>query len=188
MPHTPRLTPVPGGRHAPVRLAGVALLAAPETEPPFPVDVRMVEEDTWRILSPPPELPMPSEHPVRIMTDLIEDRPSLPGSVLVGRHQWRAVVYDLDDDPICREDWVAAAFEQTLRRARERGCRSLAVPLLGATHGPLTHLHALSILLAALRRAPRSQCPHRIWVQVGPPHLGGVVGALQDQAWDEPGA
>ncbi|MGD2082650.1 MAG: hypothetical protein PVF91_06775 [Chromatiales bacterium] len=180
MNRIPHLRLVPGGRHTPVQIAGIEVVSSPAGDPPFPVDTRIVEEDTWRLLSPDPALRPTTEHPIRLMTDLVHDEPAAPGTVLVGRHRWRAVVYDLDRQPICRPEWVAAALGRLLALARERGRRSLALPLLGCRHGPLSWQESLGLLLEAL--AASGPPPERIWVQVGRGLLGPALEALRGHA------
>jgi hypothetical protein len=178
--HAPRLRLVPGGRHAAVRIAGIDVVPGPPGDPPFAADTRVVEEDTWRLLSPGPSLQRSSEHPVRLMTDLVHDEPAVPGQVLVGRHRWRAVVYDLDREPICRPDWIAAALEAVLRLVRTRGRRSLALPLLGCSHGPIGWRQALDLVVAALEGSARPPFPARVWLQVEPQRRAEVLKALRD--------
>lgn len=142
------------------------MVAAPEDRPPFRVEARVYEEDTFLVLSAPAEIREPLEHPVRIFNALWEARPHPPGSVLVqqGRPlRLLAVVYDLSAEPICREEWLDAALGNLLSRVEERRLRSLALPLLGTGPGRLPVARSCALLRGALAsRAPR--CLSRLWL------------------------
>jgi len=169
MPVRPKRRPttlrlLPGGSPR-LRLGSLEVVAAPEGESPFPVEARVCEEDTFLVLSAPAEIREPLEHPVRIFTALWQARPYPPGTVLVQRGRptrLLAVVYDLEAEPICREEWVAAALAELLTRAREKRLRSLALPLLG-TRGRLPAARFGALLKDALARgAPAGLA--RLWL------------------------
>lgn len=177
--HKARLQVIPGGREG-RQIGPVTLYAATTDRPPFLPEVQVLEDDTWRLVSAPVELCLQPQHPVRTATDLLHDRPARPGSLLVGRRGWHAVVYDLDRDPICREEWVAKALRRVIARAGRRGYGSVALPLLGCTHGDLTARRCLALLLAALREHAQGAGPYpqRLWLQVAPEQLGAVSALL----------
>jgi hypothetical protein len=177
-----RLQSCEGGRHRPVRLGSIDLVPAPLDDPPFEVQVQVVEEDTWRVLSPAPVLTTSFEHPIRLMTRVIEDRPARHGELLCRGTRWRAVVYDLDQEPICREDWARAALSRLLASASVQGLHSVALPLLGATHGGLPWIRSLALIAEALQPAPASVAIRRVWVQVESSRLAQARRRLEDRA------
>jgi hypothetical protein len=161
-----RLRLVRGGSPPSIALGPFALRVAPPEQPPFEPRVRVLEEDTWRILSAPAEASPRQEHPIRLMTAVYDDEPAAPGSVLVGHRGWLAVVYDLDAEPICREQWVADALAKVLEKARRLDCTSLALPLLGTTHGGIARERGLALLVDALRHADgQPSALRRLWLQ-----------------------
>ncbi len=118
------------------------------------VDAVVVEDDTYHVLSPLPvvaEEHAPSKWLLRRALDL---RPAQPGSVEIeaGEPVLRlvAVIYDLEEEPPAREEWVAAALGEILREAKRLGVKTLALPLLGCRLGGLgaerfAELYALAI-------------------------------------------
>ncbi len=85
-----RLTVIRGGVQCELAFGPVRIVAAPENRPPFDVDAIAYEEDTWLIMSADPKICQPEEHPIRLMTDLINAQPETVGSVRVqGRNPLR---------------------------------------------------------------------------------------------------
>jgi hypothetical protein len=154
-----------GGR-GPVRVGRLMVTVAPAETPPFPVAATVLEEDTWLVLSAPPEIRPPAEHPLRLFTELITAEPLAPGSVVVENGEplrLLAVVYDLGAEPSCRPEWVTAALAELIRAAAERKLASLALPLLGVRHGRLPLAVFVSLFVLAIREgAPGSL--KKVWL------------------------
>lgn len=134
----------------------MSIVAAPENSSPFDVDAIVFEEDTWLVLSADPKACEPEEHPIRLMTELIEAQPEPVGSVLIkGRNPTRflAIVHDVDQDPTWREEWVESALKEILRLAEHRSLRSVKLPLLGTLHGRLEKQRFVVLLGRALAQA-----------------------------------
>ena len=148
---------------------GVRLLASPSDQPPFPVDAIVAEEDTYLVLSAEPDLRIPVEHPLRVMTAAHDSEPAPPGSVVVRSGpppKLLAVVHDLSREPSCEEEWVIAALEETFRQTERLRLRSIALPLLGAVHGVLEPSRCAELLWAVLV-AEEPKTLDRIWLIVG---------------------
>jgi len=164
MQSKPDLRIIRGGRGKGIQIGAVQVTPASRAHPPFPVTVQVHAEDTWRILSADISLKETSEHPIRISTDLIEDRAETPGSILIQGNRWLAIVYDLDQQPICHEEWISQALEKLLLMAAEKGITSLRLPLLGTEHGDLLWQQSLEFICKALHRVDKG--PERIWLMV----------------------
>jgi hypothetical protein len=144
---------------------------APREQPPFSVDALVVEEDTYLVLSadPRPGEPHP-EHPIRVMTSLLEVEPREPGSIVIRDRfpvEIAAIVHDLDDEPSWREEWVVSALDRAFAEAERRQMRALGLEMLGAIHGRLERPRFLQLLRQSLQRSD----PHtleRIWL-IPPP-------------------
>jgi hypothetical protein len=131
------------------------VVPAPEGRPPFPIDGRAYEEDTFLVLSAEAVVRIPKEPLMRVMTRVLETRPRLPGSVAVrGTHPLRllAIVHDLNQEPSWKEEWVACALEGIFREAESRRLRSIAIPFLGTLHGSLEKETFLGLLKGALEK------------------------------------
>ena len=164
MPSRPNLHLIRGGRGNAVQVGPSLITPGTSTRPPFPVTVQVHAEDTWRILNAAPVLPESSEHPIRAMTDLIDQQPLSPGSLLTLGNRWLAVVYDLDRQPICQEEWISQAVARVLVTAADRGIDALRLPLLGSEHGDLPWQHSLASICKALQAT--DQGPKHIWLLV----------------------
>jgi hypothetical protein len=118
----------------------VQIVAAPEENQPFDVEALAIEEDTWRIMSAEPQTCDPNEHPIRIMTQMIEAGPEKVGAVLThGKDPVRflAIVHDVDQEPSFREEWLLTAIKNVFLGVEQRGLKSLGLPFLGTRHGRL---------------------------------------------------
>jgi hypothetical protein len=156
------------GSSLPAIWRGLRLAVAPPERPPFAIDALVVEDDTWHVLGSDPGFRPTHEHPIRLMRELAAAEPLAPGEVTVEESvplRLRAVVYDLDQDPILREEWIAEALAEVFAIVADRNLESLALPLLGTRHGRLPPERALGLIDQALAgRSPRP-C-RRLWLVV----------------------
>lgn len=130
---------------------------------PFPISVFAHEEDTALILSTAARVQRLDDHPIRVMTALIEQPTITPGSVLPrGGNPLRlfAVVHDLEHEPSTCDAWVESALDGVLAFCAEHRVAALGLEALGTVHArrcPHTFLRMLSKRLVgaplpALRR------------------------------------
>ncbi len=147
----------------------VRLVDAPEYSAPFPVDAIALEEDTSLILSADIAVRDPKQHPIRLMTELYESQSKTPGSVVVKDGNpicLMAIVHDIDQDPSCREGWIAACLEHIFEECGQRAISSLGLECLGTKHGRLSRGNFDALLRSALHAAPPGDL-RRIWL-IGP--------------------
>jgi len=150
-----RLRLLAGGRRARLAYRGVSVVSAPPGHPPFPVQHALFEEDTWQVLAADPEwTPPPPEHPLRLHTALLDQRPCAPGALLDDGYRWRAVVVDLDAAPLVSLPHVEQAWVAVAAACRRHRVARLAVELLGAVHGDLDPEAALEVLRSGLLQVP----------------------------------
>lgn len=164
MSNRPELRVIRGGRDTGIQIGSIRITPASRAHPPFPVSIQVHAEDIWRVLSTDNRLKDTPEHPVRVATDLIADKPAIPGNILVRGDRWLAIIYDLDQQPICREEWVTSALEKLLRLATEKGVSSMAIPLLGSEHGDLPWQRSLELIARVLHASKTG--PAKIWLMV----------------------
>jgi hypothetical protein len=144
------------------------VIVAPPEKPPFAVAATVVEEDTWLVLSAEQEIRPPMDHPLRIMTRLLDAEPLAPGSVAPGSRtplQLLAVIYDLESEPICRPEWVASALGEVFRIAEERNISALALPPLGVRHGRIPVTVFVDIFTNSIRETPLRHL-RKIWLMM----------------------
>ncbi len=140
------------------------------------VDAVALEEDTFLVLSADPTPRETHENPESLVRQVGTFEPQPLGSVVVtGKNplQFLAIVHDLNQEPTCREEWVASALRGIFQQAERRGTRRLALPMLGTVHGSLTARRFVDLFEAALAE---SNVEHleQIWVVV-PDGTGGDV-------------
>ena len=121
-------------------VGSISVAAAPEEDPPFPVEAAIREEDSWLVLSSRagPVLKAEAGSLEQAVADLESFVPITPGRALVRTGmplEILAVVHDLSREPSWREEWIAEALHAALAEAELREISSLSVPLLGGMHG-----------------------------------------------------
>ncbi|MFH1349909.1 MAG: hypothetical protein ABII26_03140 [Pseudomonadota bacterium] len=176
-----------GGLQCETRIGSIKIVASPEEIPPFPVDAVAAEEDTFLVLSADPVVREVHEHPVRLMTRLIETESETPGSVLVkgkGPFKFLAIVHDLNQDPTWREAWIAGALSEIFREAENRKLQSIALPLIGTKHGKLERQRFLTLLKRAVDRSSKKYL-RRIWLIVTKGTAPHILGLLESELLGE---
>ena len=145
-----QFTVLEGGREEQVQVNGVSLVVVPATRSPHPIDVRLFEEDTHMVLTVDPVMRYTEEHPIRLMTRVLETKPKRPGSVIVNNGSWYAIIHDLDAEPTCKLEWISKAYMAALRLAEKKKVQRLGLPLLGSEHGILSPGESINLLIDAI--------------------------------------
>jgi hypothetical protein len=105
---------------------------------PFDIQALLIEEDTAMILSADTNVQIYDEHPIRLMTSLLDHKPESPGSIVTrgeSPYCFYAIVHDFDQYPSFKEDWVSSAIELALGKCADLRIQSLAMQVLGSTYG-----------------------------------------------------
>jgi hypothetical protein len=140
-----------GGAANKIEVNKVAVEVISDSATTLPVDARVFEEDTYLVLTVDPVMRYTDEHPIKLMTHIMDAKPRQPGSVVTKDSSWYAVVHDLDADPICRKEWIAGAYTESLKRAEEKGITRLGLPVLGTVHGRFPSRESMDLLLQEVR-------------------------------------
>lgn len=146
-----RFTVLEGGRNNQSTVNTIKLAIVPVSTSPLPAEVRVFEEDTHLVLTVDPVMRYTEEHPVRLMTRVMEAKPKKPGSIVTNNASWYAVVHDLDAEPTWRREWISQAYQTTLTLAEKKIIRKLGLPLLGSVHGKLPPADSLDLLIDAVK-------------------------------------
>jgi len=134
----PKLELIKGGLSCKTSLGGIEIVAASKEAPPFKADAFVFEEDTFLVMSADTTVREPKASMVRIMSNLMETKPAVPGSVLVrGQKPFRflAIVHDFSEEPSLKEEWVTSALDAIFRKSEDLQFHSIAIPLLGVHYG-----------------------------------------------------
>ena len=140
---------IDGGLHCETSFHHLRIVAAPVNAAPFDVDAIAFEEDTWLVMSADPKICEPQEHPIRLMTDLIETKPEPVGSVLIQGSQplrFLAIVHDVNQEPTWKEEWIESALREIFRKAERRRLQAIGLPLIGTLHGRLNNQRFAALL------------------------------------------
>lgn len=146
-----RLRVLEGGRDKQASVNNLLLKIVADTLSPLPVDVRVFEEDTFLVLTVDPIVRYTEEHPIRLMTKVMESKPNKPGSIVTNNGSWYAIVHDLDAEPTWRREWVEKAYKQTLMLGELKQIKSMGIPLLGTVYGNFTPEKSLAMLVEAIK-------------------------------------
>jgi hypothetical protein len=149
-------------------LGPYAIIAAPTTKPPFPVDAVVKEEDTFLVLSAEAQVRKPEGSLLEIMTNVIETSPEIPGTVLIREKTplcLLAIVHDLNQDPSWKEAWIKSALNRIFQVSERRKLQSIALPLLGTHHGRLDKERSVEMLRHVLKKISPSYL-QRIWLVI----------------------
>lgn len=141
-------------RQQPERLlAGRAVYLRPSTHLPYQPDVIVTEQDGWLVLGEQAVL-RDDDRPAWVQANQMEETPKYtPGTIIPGSGippRLQAIVYDLEQQPICRPEWVEAALFAILQYCHVHDLARLQIPLLGYRHGRIGLEQFVTILESVL--------------------------------------
>lgn len=164
----PHLRVIEGGLACCIRFGSLQIVSTPESAPPFEVDAVAFEEDTFLIMSAARQVIEPREHPIRIMTEVINFKPAPVGRVLIrGQKPLRflAIVHDLNHRPSWKEEWISGALREIFRLVEQRQLHRIALQPLGTIYGQLT-IERFGALLSTVLKSTAFDFLRHIWLQV----------------------
>lgn len=144
--------------------------STPATQPPDP-DALVEEQDTCLLLGTAPVIHAPIETYRRLVSEMQDQKPLAPGEVLVRDRiplQFIAIVYDIGQKPVCREEWITLALKTILELCVKHRIESLAMPPLGCAHGRIEVGAFMKILESALS-GHQTNFPETIWILMPTP-------------------
>jgi hypothetical protein len=177
---------VQGRNHSEIWMGWIRIFVAPLEMPPFVAEAVVAEEDTFLVLSADPELHDMEEAPEQLMAEIASAEPMKPGSVIPRGDtplQLLAIVHDLNEEPSWREEWVEGALAEIFRLAEVRRLSSLALPLLGTTHGTMDRDRFLALLQEAIEKNPPVSLK-RMWLVASKGTVAEILTLLKARAED----
>ncbi len=145
-----RLELIYGGLSTHFSINGVKVSVTPGRSLPTSVDVMVFEEDTNLILTVDEQIRFQEVHPIRLMTEIMNNSSRSPGSLVCNDRNWYAVVLDINADPMCKLQWITDAYINVFERFDKKKIRSAGMHLLGSMHGNIPVEKSVGILLDAL--------------------------------------
>ena len=168
MSQIPQLQIIDGGLAKEFHIAGITLMISPPDRAPFSIDARVREEDTYLLLDEETFIRDPRQD-IQGLTESVKNfEPLKPGKLfrLGGSPmQLVAIVYDVEQDPLCREEWIDAVLNELLEHCERNQFHAIALPLLGLRHGHFAPQRFLLRLTEALYARPHPHL-HKIWLSV----------------------
>jgi hypothetical protein len=161
----------------------IKIVAAPRKYPPKKMDALVFEEDAFLIMSDEPKHIPPAIHPVRLMNEMADFTPEVPGSVVVkGKNPIRmlAVVHDVSLNPTWREEWIEKAIHAVFQKAEILKINTLGLPLLGSKHGKLEH-HRFTELLSRCLKSCEFKFLRLLWLIAPVPVNADIISALKKE-------
>ena len=116
---------------------------------PDNIDAIVEEQDTCLLLGKKPFIKTPVESFPALVKKMEQQKPRAPGEVLVIHSvpiRLIAIIYDLDQKQICRQEWIETAIKNILQQCKAYQIRTLAMPLPGTTHGRIDEDTSRNIL------------------------------------------
>lgn len=178
-----QLRVIDGGLQKSFFFNGIKLIAAPRKCPPAKIDALVFEEDAFLIISDEPEYIPPPKHPIRLMSDIANFKPQVPGTVVIkGENPIRmlAVVHDVNQDPTWKEEWIEKAVCSVFQKAEILKLRTLGLPMIGTKHGKLTYQNFSKIFARALRTCVFKYLK-LIWLIIPVPVNSAVISLLKNE-------
>jgi len=186
MPQKRDFTVLEGGRDRFVTVNSLKIQAVFDSLPSLPVDVRVFEEDTFLVLTVDPVMRYKEEHPIRLMTRVIEAKPNKPGSVVINNHSWYAVVHDVNRDPTWNEKWIKKAYREILILAEIKRVQHIGLPLLGSVHGKFPAEQSLAMLIKLIN-STSFQFLQKVLILVPPADCDAIWQRLSELTLPEQG-
>ena len=119
------------------------------------VDAIVEEQDTYLILGTDPFIQDTKENYGTLVKKMQQQKPLIPGQVLVKNttpKKFVVIIYDIEKKPACHEEWLILAFENILKLCAEHKINTLAMPLLGHSHGKIEPRNILDLLQNTINR------------------------------------
>lgn len=120
-----------------------------DQELPGNIDAIVEEQDTCLLLGITPFIKTPVDNFPALVKKMEQQTPRAPGEVLVIHSVPKrliAIIYDLDQKQICRQEWIETAIKNILQQCKAYQIRALAMPLPGTTHGRIDEDTSRTIL------------------------------------------
>lgn len=149
-------------------IAGKTHICFTSTDPALlAVDAIVEEQDTAMVLGPAPVLKYSVESFPALVNRMETQQQQLPGDVIVKKttspKRFIAVVYDIDQTPICQWEWVELALQTVFEQCEQLRIATLAMPLPGHLYGKLDAEASMGELQKILRER-RSAYPKKILI------------------------
>lgn len=154
-----------GGRSKNISCNGVQMTVIDNESLPYSAEVMVFEEDTHLILTADREIHYQEEHPIRLMTDIMNAGKNSLGSLVVNDRSWYAVVIDVNAETMCHPQSVSQAYKNVFAHLKSKKIVCAGMHLLGLIHGKMVINQAVNLFLGGLH-TQNINCLRHVWVVV----------------------
>ncbi len=134
-------------------LAGRAIYLRPKTHLPYKPDIIVTGQDSWLVLGEQTVL-RDDNRPAWVQANQLEDTPGYAPGTVMSRPgippRLVAIVYDLEQRPMCRPEWIETALFSILQYCDAHRLARLQIPLLGCRHGGISLKQFVVVLKSVL--------------------------------------
>jgi hypothetical protein len=152
------------------------------SQQPFMVSAIVEEQDTNLLLDTIPVIQDTQESYRSLVIKMYQQKPLTPGQVFIKDTQPArliAIIYDIEQTPVCNEAVLATVINNLLDTMNRHKLKSVAMPLLGSTHGKITEQVFIKLLQESLiNRNPAY--PGKIVLMVAPDKLDYIKAVIND--------
>ena len=149
------------------RIAGKTIIKFTESDPVLlSVDAVVEEQDTHMLLGKAPVISSVVTGFPQLVKKMQNQAPEIPGTVIVRKtkpKRFIAIVYDIDNKPICRREWLETAIRNILIQCWKYKIVTLGMPMLGTSYGRIDGPAMIKILEKVLLKN-RQEYPRKILI------------------------
>lgn len=149
-------------------VAGNTIIRVLPPNDPLPeTDAIVEEQDTYLLLGITAEINDTAESYPSLVGRMEKQQPLVPGSILIRSETPKrivAIIHDIDQKPICRDEWIATALQKILDECGQLKIHTLLMPVLGKTHGNVSYECFRELLDAAVLSNQIPGYPKKIYV------------------------
>ncbi len=149
---------------------------------PYTVDAIVEEQDTNLLLDTKPVIQDTQESYRSLIKKMNRQKPLMPGQIITKNTipaRLIAILYDVERTPICSEAILTTVINILLDELNRHKLKSVAMPLLGSTHGKIAEQVFIKLLQQSLINKNPAY-PEKIVLMVPPGKLGYIKGAIGD--------
>lgn len=143
-----------------------AISIYPADKLPLTVDAIVEEQDTCLLLGKEPLIRESRESYPELVRKMERQKPLQPGQVLVRNTspvRFVAIIYDIENNPVCCEEWIQASLKNIIMECQNREIVSLLMPLPGIKYGKINRDSAMDILKNTFQTG-LSSYPEKIFI------------------------
>ena len=144
---------------------------------PYTVDAIVEEQDTNLLLDTKPVIQDAQESYRSLVKKMNRQKPLMPGRIITKNTipaRLIAILYDIKWTPVCSEANLTAVMNNLLDALNCHKLKSVAMPLLGSTHGKIAEQVFIKLLQQSLINKNLAY-PEKIVLMVPPGKLGYIM-------------